>query len=153
MVRTRGGHNFRPRVRASSPPSAAGQSSPPATPPVVSPAPVPTAPAPRRYDTWVGPTPPSLTHSRLSQRAPPPKRARSSDPSKSSSSRPQEPPHLFKVQLMTYPQICPLLLLSDAPSSIVAPLQAIQISVPRKCTARHIMIFQLLLPISSSEIP
>ena len=61
-------------------------------------------------------------------------------------------PHLFKVQLMTYPRICPLLLLSDAPSSIAAPLQAIQIAVPGKCTARHIMIFQPLLLIPSSEI-
>ena len=62
-------------------------------------------------------------------------------------------PHLFRVQLMTYPWICPLLLLSGAPSSIAAPLQAIQIAVSGKCTARHIMIFHLLLPIPSSEIP
>ena len=61
-------------------------------------------------------------------------------------------PHMFKVQLMTYPRICPLLLLSGVPSSIVAPLQAIQIVVPGKCTARHIMIFQPLLLIPSSEI-
>ena len=53
--------------------------------------------------------------------------------------------HLSRDQLMTSPRICLLLLLSSVPSSIAAPLQAIQIEVPRKCTARHIMIFQLLL--------
>ena len=49
--------------------------------------------------------------------------------------------HLFKVQLMTYPRIYSLLLLSGASSSIAAPLQAIQIAIPGKCTTRHIMIF------------
>ena len=89
MARTRGGHSFRPRVRPSSPPPAAGQSSPPvaiaaaiASP---TPAPVPTAPAPHRYDTRVGPTPPSSSHPR------PYRRARTSDLGESSSSRPQEP--------------------------------------------------------------
>ena len=50
-------------------------------------------------------------------------------------------PHLFRVQLMTSPRIYPLLLLSDAPSSIATQLQAIQFAVPWKCTARYIMIF------------
>ena len=76
-------------MRPSSPPPAAGQSTPPAV--TASHTLVPTAPTPRRYDTRVGPTPPSPAHPRPSQRAPPPIRARTSDPGKSSSSRPQEP--------------------------------------------------------------
>ena len=90
MARTRGGHNFKPRVRPSSPPPAAGQSSPvaaaaaaaPAASPALAPALVPTTPAPRRYDTWVGPTPPSPAHPR------PSRKAQTSDPGESSSSRP-----------------------------------------------------------------
>ena len=72
-------------MRPSSPPPAAGQSSPPATATTTSPAPVPC-----RYNTRVGPTLPSLTHPRPSERA------RTSDPGESSSSRPQEPhsPHV-----------------------------------------------------------
>ena len=50
-----------------------------------------TALAPRRYHTRVGPTPPSPPHPRPSWRAPPFKRARTSGPGESSSSRPQEP--------------------------------------------------------------
>ena len=90
MARTRGGHSFRPRVRPSSPPLAAGQSSPPVAATAASPAPVPTAPVPRRYNTKVGPTLPSSTHPRPSERA------RTLDPSESSSSRPQDPhsPHV-----------------------------------------------------------
>ena len=49
------------------------------------------APVPRRYHTWVGPTPPSPPHPRPSWRAPPSKRARTSGPGESSSSRPLEP--------------------------------------------------------------
>ena len=50
------------------------------------------APAQRRYHTRVGPTPPSPLHPRLAQRAPSPKRARTSGPGKSSTSRPRAPP-------------------------------------------------------------
>ena len=107
MAKTRGGLHFKPRIRPSSLPPvdvatvpasvvtpsttaapATGQSSPPTVAPVASQAPVPIGPAPHRYDTWVGPTPP---HPRPSRRAPPPKRARTSSPGDSSSSRPQEP--------------------------------------------------------------
>ena len=49
------------------------------------------APAPRRYNTRVGPTPPSPPHPRPSRRAPPSKRARTSGLRESSISRPQEP--------------------------------------------------------------
>ena len=62
-------------------------------------------------------------------------------------------PHLFRDRLMNSPQIYLLLRLSGVPSSIATLLQAIQIVVTRKCTAKHIMIFQLLLPIPSLEIP
>ena len=77
-------------------------------------------------------------------------RARASHPVRG----PKSPiPHLFRDQLLTSPRICLLLLLSGIPSSIAALLQAIQIAVPRKCTVKHIMIFQLLLPIPSLGIP
>ena len=49
------------------------------------------ASAPRRYHTRVGPIPPFLPHPRPSWRAPPSKRAQTSGPGESSSSRPQEP--------------------------------------------------------------
>ena len=54
---------------------------------------VPAAPAPasRRYDTRVGPTPPSPPYLRPTRRAPPSKRAQTSGPRESSSSRPQKP--------------------------------------------------------------
>ena len=116
MAKTHGGYSFKPRVRPSSPPPAdvvaapadvavpacaavpvgasapaADQSTPPATAAAASYAPVPAAPAPRRYDTRVGPTPLFPPHSWSSQRAPPLKRARTSGSGKSSSSRPQEP--------------------------------------------------------------
>ena len=91
MTRTLGEHNFRPRVHPSTLPPAVEQSSPPAVAAAASLAPVPTAPAPHRYDTRVGPTPPSLAHSRPSWKTPPPTRARISGPGESSSSRSQEP--------------------------------------------------------------
>ena len=48
--------------------------------------------AQRRYHTWVGPTPPAPSHPKPAWRAPPPKRARTSGPRESSTSRPQVPP-------------------------------------------------------------
>ena len=51
----------------------------------------PTTPVPHRYETRVGPIPPSPTHPRPSRRPPPPKRARTSGLIESSSSWPQEP--------------------------------------------------------------
>ena len=91
MARTRRAHSFRPRVPPSSPPPTTGQSTPPATAVATSHAPVPVASAPRRYDTWVGPTLPSLAYLRPSRRSLSPTKARTSDPGKSSSSRPHEP--------------------------------------------------------------
>ena len=83
---------FSPRAAAA--PSPAARNAPPsAAAAVVSPAPVPpSAPTPRRYDTWVRFTPPSPPHPRPSRRASPPKRARTSGLGESSNSRPQEPP-------------------------------------------------------------
>ena len=102
MAKTRGGRAFRPQVRRSSPPFAGGSSVAP--PAAVEPAATPSAaqgsvvmgssaaaPAPRRYYTRVGPTPPSPPHLRLARRAPPSKRARTSGLGESSSSRPQDP--------------------------------------------------------------
>ena len=66
---------------------AASLASPAAADVAVQGAPVPAAPAPCRYDTRVGPTPPSPPHPRPFKRASPPKR----DPGESSSSRAQEP--------------------------------------------------------------
>ena len=121
MVKTYGERAFRPRVRHSSPPHAGSSSlatpvaaaaAPPATTPTIAhgsaavgsssaaPASHPpgtAAPAPRRYHTRVGPTPPYPPHPKPSQRAPPyrrappSKRAWTSGPIESSSSRPQEP--------------------------------------------------------------
>ena len=50
------------------------------------------APAQRRYHTRVRPTPPAPSHPRLTQRAPPTKRARTSGPRESSTSRSRAPP-------------------------------------------------------------
>ena len=50
------------------------------------------APAQRRYHTRVGPTPPAPSHPRPARRAPPAKRARTSGPGESSTSRPRAPP-------------------------------------------------------------
>ena len=113
MAKTHGGHSFKPRVRPSSPPPAdvvaapadvavsacavvpvsvgapaTGQSTPPAIAAAASYVPVLAAPAPRRYDTRVGPTPQFPPHPRSSRRASPPKRAQTSGSGKSSSLRP-----------------------------------------------------------------
>ena len=73
MAKTLEGHSYRPRVQPSSSPLTDTVS-----------------PTPCRYDTRVRPTPPSPPHQRPSRRTPPPKRAHTSGPSESSSSRPQE---------------------------------------------------------------
>ena len=100
MAKTCGGHNsnYRPHLRPSSPAPAV------APPPVASPAAAATvgpvvAPDPvnlvqHRYETIVGPTPPSPPHLQPSKRPPPPKRARTSGPEESSNLRPQEHPLL-----------------------------------------------------------
>ena len=78
------------------PPSAAAPSPAPAT--VQSPAAgdaegsSSVAPAQRRYHTQVGPTPPAPSHLKPARRAPQPKRARTSGPGESSTSRSRVPP-------------------------------------------------------------
>ena len=87
MAKTRGGHSYKPCVRPSSLPPIATL----AAPTTAAAAPTLAAPVPRRYETRVGPTPPSPPHPRPSKRPPPPKTAWTSGPGESSSSRPQEP--------------------------------------------------------------
>ena len=118
-MKTRGAHPYRPRVPRTSPSptststlgaaAVAGPSAPAVRALVVaaaSPAPADVhgttaadaegsssvAPTQRRYHTWVGPTPPSPSHPRPAWRAPLLKRARTSGPGESSTSRPQAPP-------------------------------------------------------------
>ena len=92
MVRTRGGSRARPRVRFSTPEREAA-----APVPAPEPSPVPEAVPDeplgfRRYQTRMGPRAPSPVPQRRARRARPSKRARTSGPGESSSSRP--PPSL-----------------------------------------------------------
>ena len=100
MVRTRGGSRLRPRVRFSTPEQA----------PVPAPVPeqVPKEPQGfRRYQTRMGPRTPSLVPQRLSRRAQPYKRARTSGPRESSSSRPQPSPSTSVAEATSLPQLSP----------------------------------------------
>ena len=86
MVRTRGGSRLRPRVRFS---TLEQEEQAPVLAPVPEPAPEPVPEEPqgfRRYQTQMGPRAPSLVPQRRS------KRARTSGPGESSSSRPEPPP-------------------------------------------------------------
>ena len=88
MVRTRGGSRLRPRVRFSTPER---ETSAPVPVPAPSPVPevVPEEPLGfRHYQTRMGPRAPSPVPRRRVRRAWPSKRARTSSPSESSSSRP-----------------------------------------------------------------
>ena len=92
MVRTRGGSRLRPRVRFSTPEREA-----PAPVPAPAPSPVPEAVPEeplgfRCYQTRMGPRAPSLVPRRRVRRARPSKRARTSGPGESSSSRPPPSP-------------------------------------------------------------
>ena len=92
MVRTRGGSRVRPRVRFSTPEQEAAA---PLPAPVPSPVPeaVPDEPLGfRRYQTQMGPRAPSPVPQRRARRARPSKRARTSGPGESSSSRSPPPP-------------------------------------------------------------
>ena len=107
MVRTRGGHRYRPKVRFCTPERDGAGTSRSAdahspdqateTAPTLAPATVPeeaqaSEPPSRRYQTRVGPRAPSLVHPRPRRRAPPSKRARTSGPGESSRSRPEKSP-------------------------------------------------------------
>ena len=85
MVRTRGGSRLRPRVRFS---TLEQEEQAPATATVPDPVPEELQGF-RRYQMRMGPRAPSLVPQRRSRRARPSKRARTSGPGESSSSRPQ----------------------------------------------------------------
>ena len=109
MVRTRGGHRYRPRVRFSTLERGDAGTSRAAdahsldqaaeSPPTLAPAAIAEEaqafePPSRRYQTRVGPWAPSLVHPRPCIRAQPSKQARTSGSGESSRSRPEpSPPH------------------------------------------------------------
>ena len=107
MVSTRGGSRLRPRVRFSTPEREA-----PAPVPALVPSPVPEAVPEepqgfRRYQTWIGPWAPSPVPQRRVRRARPSKRARTSGPGESSSSRPQPSPVTSAAEATSSPQLSP----------------------------------------------
>ena len=65
------------------------------------------APTQRRYHTRVGPTPPSSPHPRPARRAPPSKRAQTSGPGESSTSRPWAPPSPHYQGIAGAPDLSP----------------------------------------------
>ena len=98
MVRTRGGYHFRPRVRFEEPGTSATAGVHSSglhtdTQPAEAPAAIPEEPQGfRRYQTRMGPWVPSPVPQRRCRRAQPSKRARTSGPRESSTSRPQPSP-------------------------------------------------------------
>ena len=107
MVRTRGRSRLRPRVRFSTPEREALA---PVRAPVPSPAPeaVPEEPQGfRRYQTRMGPRAPSPVPQIRARRARPSKRARTSEPGESSSSRPQPSPVTSTAEATSSPQLSP----------------------------------------------
>ena len=109
MVRTRGGSRLRPRVRFSTP-EQEEQAPVPAS--VPEPVPEPALEEPqgfRRYQTRMGPRAPSPVPQRRSRRARPSKRACTSGPGESSSSRPQPSPSTPAVEETSSPQLSPAL--------------------------------------------
>ena len=121
MVRTRGGSRVRPRVRFSTPEREAAASVPapepvpapvPAPEPVPEPSPVPEAVPDeplgfRSYQTRMGPRAPSPVPQRRARRARPSKRARTSGPDESSSSRPPSSPVAAAAEETHSPQLSP----------------------------------------------
>ena len=106
MVRTKGGSRVRPRVRFSTPEREAAA---PVPAPVPSPVPeaVPDEPLGfRRYQTRMGPRAPSPVPQRRARRARPSKRARTSGPGESSSSRPPPSP-VTAAEATSSPQLSP----------------------------------------------
>ena len=107
MVRTRGGSRLQPRVRFSTPEREA-----PAPVPAPVPSPVPEAVPEepqgfRRYQTRMGPRAPSPVPQRRVRRARPSKRARTSGPGESSSSRPQPSLVTSTAEATSSPQLSP----------------------------------------------
>ena len=111
MVRTRDGSRLRPRVRFSTP-EREEKSPVPASVPTLVPAPapkvVPEEPQGfRRYQTRMGPRASSPMPERRSRRARPSKRAHTSGPGESSSSRPQLSPATSAAEATSSPQLSP----------------------------------------------
>ena len=109
MVRTKGGSRLRPRVRFSTP-EREEQAPIPAPVPTPVPAPVPEAVPEepqgfRRYQTRMGPRPPSPVPQSRSRRARPSKRARTLGPDESSSFRPQPSPVTSAAEATSSPQL------------------------------------------------
>ena len=107
MVRTRGGSRLRPRVRFSTPER---EEQAPVQAPVPDPVPAPVPEEPQgfwRYKTRMGPRAPSPVPQRRSKRARPSKRARTSGPGESSSSRPQPSPATSATKATSSPQLSP----------------------------------------------
>ena len=109
MVRTKGGSRFRPRVMLSTPEREEQALVPAPVPAPVSelvPEEVPEKPQGfRRYQTRMGPKAPSPVPQRRSRRARPSKRARTSGPGESSSSRLEPSPTAAEVT--SSPQLLP----------------------------------------------
>ena len=111
MVRTRGGSRLRPRVRFSTPEREASASAPaPAPIPAPVPSAVPEAVSEepqgfRRYQTRMEPRAPSPVPRRRVRRARPSKRARTSGPGESSSSRPPPSPVASAAEVTSSPQL------------------------------------------------
>ena len=109
MVRTRGGSRLRPRVRFSTSKREAPAPAPVPTP-VPSPVPeaVPEEPQGfRRYQTQMGPRAPSPVPQRRARRVRPSKRACTSGPGESSSSRPHPSPVTSAAEATSSPQLSP----------------------------------------------
>ena len=111
MVRTRGGSRLRLWVRFSTP-EREEQALVPASVPAPVPSPVPEAVPKepqrfRRYQTRMGPRAPSPVPQRRSRRARPSKRARTSGPGESSSSRTQPSPATSVAETTSSPQLLP----------------------------------------------
>ena len=109
MVRTRGGSRVRPRVRFSTPEREAAA---PAPVPALVPSPVPEAVPDeplgfRRYQTRMGPRAPSPVPRRRARRARHSKRARTSGPGESSSTRPPPSPVASATEATSSPQLSP----------------------------------------------
>ena len=105
MVRTRGGSHLRPRVRFSTPEQ---EEQAPVPAPVPEPVPEAVSEEPqgfRRYQTRMGPRVPSPMPHRRSRRARPSKRARTSGPGESSSSRLEPSPTV--AEATSSPQLSP----------------------------------------------
>ena len=111
MVRTRGGSRLRPRVRFSTPEREEQAPVPAPVPePVLAQVPEAVTEEPqgfRRYQTRMGPRAPSPVPQRRFRRARPSKRARTSGPGESSSSRPQPSPATSAVEATSSPQLSP----------------------------------------------